>query len=822
MKKFTLNKLFIYLFTIASSIILQINLFATPPDIKIVGGSPANIEDYPYQVALYSIDEEGNLNEFTCGGSIIDRYWILTAAHCVVESAHKKQKIVAAFSKLSEIEQATVYEISDYIIHPQFNMQTVENDIALLRLAYPIDTSNAASKVIRLLTPAEEQQGLIDPGTMATITGWGTTQYMGDQPDQLQVGFLPIISVETANQWFAESAPGSNQVLESMLPAGFEEGGVSGCHGDSGGPLTVKDATNTSVLAGITSWGNVCGAPKQPAVYTRVPYFYSWIMNNSKINTPTEPIYDDFVELHKLYIKDKVYSCGGMNEIGEFLVVNTGKNVLEKFDVEIKIGSDPSNITKTITRTINIEQPLLTGGSKRIPIILEESLENYGMYYIEVHISKPNGVNVQLDKFTENKYFELARPDNLTLNIQFGNIFQAGWTIINAYTGEQVYRKEYNMTSSGKKIDEDICLGEGHYMFYFVGMGTYDFNLAIEHNDTIYNLLWNEEQSFMNFTSFTIPFEPIYDVSLVQGSDLVDNKIKVCDLNEVSDYLDISLINSGTLPAKNLAYKITYEYNMGNNTETYTFIDTLRGTLFAAVQSPLIFEANRLRIGKNKIKIEVLSYDNSDQEIELDDNMLELEFDVEILPKFATIKITPDENYMFYGWSILNQDGEILISKNFESPNQVELDLCLPEGCYYFVPRGFMNQPLSVDTAVVIKDIYGNILLVVKGSEFLNENSFEFCNTISSVKDAINVEELKLYPNPTSRKLNIEFSIFDVEKANISIVNALGHIVHRESVTTKLGNNQLSIDINKLPVGIYSLQLELNNRVLRQKFVVVR
>lgn len=49
------------------------------PDLKIVGGQDANIEDYPYQVSLQF--------QYThlCGGSILDQYFILTAAHCVLE-----------------------------------------------------------------------------------------------------------------------------------------------------------------------------------------------------------------------------------------------------------------------------------------------------------------------------------------------------------------------------------------------------------------------------------------------------------------------------------------------------------------------------------------------------------------------------------------------------------------------------------------------------------------------------------------------------------------------------------------------------------------
>uniref|UniRef100_A0A4W3HHA7 Peptidase S1 domain-containing protein n=1 Tax=Callorhinchus milii TaxID=7868 RepID=A0A4W3HHA7_CALMI len=43
----------------------------------IVGGSDASLGSWPWQVTLYN-----NYNH-VCGGSIIDQFWILTAAHCV-------------------------------------------------------------------------------------------------------------------------------------------------------------------------------------------------------------------------------------------------------------------------------------------------------------------------------------------------------------------------------------------------------------------------------------------------------------------------------------------------------------------------------------------------------------------------------------------------------------------------------------------------------------------------------------------------------------------------------------------------------------------
>lgn len=810
MKKF--NLIIFLLFLILTN--FNIKLYAQQPDVKIVGGSPANIEDYPYQVAIFSVDENGEINEFMCGGSIIDRYWIITAAHCVAEKAHKKQRIVAAFSRISEIENAAVYEISDYILHPEYDGENVENDIALLRLAYPIDTSNIASKVIRILTPEEEQQGLIAPGVMATITGWGTTEYMGEQPDQLQVGFLPIISIETANQWFSETAPGSNTVTESMLPAGYEQGGVSGCHGDSGGPLAVKDATDTYVLAGITSWGNVCGAPKQPAIYTRVPYFYDWIMNNSKINQEFMPTKDNFIELAKIDVKNKVYACGDVPEIGEYLVVNTGRNDLAMFEVTIKIGNNPQNITKVINKTVVIDNPLPTGGSKRFPIHLEGNFD-YGMYYVEVMVSKPNAENVALEKYTENTYFELAKPDILKLSINFGNIMAVGCVIMDMNTMQMAYQKDFNMTASGKKIEEEICLGEGNYYFMMSGMGDYDFKLSIVHNDTTYDLLWNEQQSFFHFTAFSIPFEPNYDGAITTQHTSGD-KLQVCDLNDVSDLLGIMISNNGSLPLKNIKYKITY------NDSPDTEIKTIASSLFAGISNQINLNTDKLRIGYNKIKVEIISYDNFEKDVDIENNSVEIHFEVVQYPKFATLTINGVDEYWQYGWEIRNEQDEIVMSRNMQSPFTVDYDLCLEEGCYYFVPQNPSDYGLDIDTVAVIKDINGNVLLVVTGDEFLSENYFEFCNYITSVEEPAFADDLKLFPNPATNAINLSFHSNINSPVNISVVNTLGNKIYTYKINARMGINHHSIDLNNMPTGVYSLQIEMNNKVISRKFVVVK
>jgi hypothetical protein len=146
---------------------------------------------------------------------------------------------------------------------------------------------------------------------------------------------------------------------------------------------------------------------------------------------------------------------------------NTGKAPLEKFDVTIKIGIDPNNLLNSTTRTIEINNPLPTGGSKRFPIEMSGAFENYGMYWVEVTISKPNGNNIELEKYTDNKYFELAKPNTLNLSLDLGNIMTVGWAILDAETMEQIETKEYNFASSGKKIrGTDLSRRRKLYVLY--------------------------------------------------------------------------------------------------------------------------------------------------------------------------------------------------------------------------------------------------------------------------------------------------------------------------------------------------------------------
>ncbi|XP_024884639.1 chymotrypsin-2-like [Temnothorax curvispinosus] len=222
-------------------------------DPHIVGGTDALVGAHPYMVSLRL------KNSLFCGGSIIAKRYILTAAHCLTRFTDpddlKDVTVHAGTNLLSE--SGDVYKPEAAIIHPDFNLLLIRNDIGLLRLKTDIEYN----KLVQPISVAKTNSVLV--GDPCFLTGWGRLEYLGKIPDKLQKLNLQVYSQLKCKVAFLN-------VRDSHICA-FSQYGQGACHGDSGSPLVAN-----GIQIGLASFVRPC-AVGYPDVYTRTSSFTDWL-----------------------------------------------------------------------------------------------------------------------------------------------------------------------------------------------------------------------------------------------------------------------------------------------------------------------------------------------------------------------------------------------------------------------------------------------------------------------------------------------------------------------------------------------------------------
>ncbi|XP_017111706.2 brachyurin [Drosophila elegans] len=234
-------------------------------DGRIAGGDLAGANQFPYQVGL-SIEEPNDLFSW-CGASLISDRYLLTAAHCV----EKAVAIAYYLGGVKRLEPRQLIRTTDpeVHLHPGWNWETLENDIAVLRL--PEDATLCDSiRPIRL--PGISSSHLSYDYVPAIASGWGR---INDESAALSNTLRYVVRFVESNEdcrFSYSNIQQSNICMDTTS-------GKSTCHGDSGGPLVFEDPTlHTDVLIGITSYGKKSGCTKgYPSVFTRVTAYLDWI-----------------------------------------------------------------------------------------------------------------------------------------------------------------------------------------------------------------------------------------------------------------------------------------------------------------------------------------------------------------------------------------------------------------------------------------------------------------------------------------------------------------------------------------------------------------
>jgi len=241
---------------------------AVPAREKIVGGEESAPDAWPWAVALVRSNNSNAKDGQFCGGTLIKPNWVLTAAHCVSGKVASRIDIVLGRHDL-ETNEGERIRAKRIIAHDEFDMEVLTNDIALIELQKP-------SKQVPLayLTPSLEN--LTQPRTILTVIGYGTASEGADDIP----GTLYQVNVPVVTQQVCQASYSDNEIVDSMLCAGYSKGGKDSCQGDSGGPLVVPDQSGRYFLAGVVSWGDGCARPDKYGVYTRVSKFNNWIEQN--------------------------------------------------------------------------------------------------------------------------------------------------------------------------------------------------------------------------------------------------------------------------------------------------------------------------------------------------------------------------------------------------------------------------------------------------------------------------------------------------------------------------------------------------------------
>ncbi|MGW4398116.1 S1 family peptidase [Amycolatopsis nivea] len=213
----------------------------------VIGGEKASLAQHPY--AVYLVDSHGT--QF-CGGVIVSRTAVATAAHCAATVPVGELSVVAGRED-KRSQDGVVRAVSAAWQHPDFRTPQQGSDIAVLtvRGALPYRPADLARDPSRY--PA---------GTNATVLGWGRIADGGDRSDYLRQAIVPVADDSVCHTAYPEYS------ATSMLCAGYPNGGIDACKGDSGGPLVVGDT-----VVGIVSYGDGCGKPGKPGMYTRVTSF---------------------------------------------------------------------------------------------------------------------------------------------------------------------------------------------------------------------------------------------------------------------------------------------------------------------------------------------------------------------------------------------------------------------------------------------------------------------------------------------------------------------------------------------------------------------
>jgi len=238
------------------------------PTDRIIGGEET--EPHPY-FAILLYQQFGNWKFAGCGATLISNCHLLTAAHCVMDREYPITGLyINAYRPYNSNDRVPFHfsSVEDIFVRSDYDDDLNINDISVIRMETclniteypPIEPANP------FFSPTDGLEvDILGMGRQAEDSASGATK-------TLREAHVPFISPNTCKQYFPD------RITDAMCCAGYANGGVDACQGDSGSGLTYTNPdTSATVVLGIVSWGIGCGRPGFPGVYVKVQYFFFWL-----------------------------------------------------------------------------------------------------------------------------------------------------------------------------------------------------------------------------------------------------------------------------------------------------------------------------------------------------------------------------------------------------------------------------------------------------------------------------------------------------------------------------------------------------------------
>ncbi|XP_072743936.1 chymotrypsin-2-like [Anoplolepis gracilipes] len=230
------------------------------PISQIIGGNDAPNGLYPYQASL----RNSKNNRHFCGGAIISKSYIITAAHCFNNLNHPSDVLVAVGSNYLDAPYI-VHKVANFIRHNGFDNFLHINDIGLIHVVQDIKFNKNIQPIALPTTDSNYDDRYL------VVTGWGRLWADGPNPNHLQEIMVKGYYQKKCNKHY------QNSIVKTQICT-LTTKGEGMCNGDSGSPLVADD-----VLVGLVSFGMLPCGSGFPDVFTRVFYYRTWITSHTGI-----------------------------------------------------------------------------------------------------------------------------------------------------------------------------------------------------------------------------------------------------------------------------------------------------------------------------------------------------------------------------------------------------------------------------------------------------------------------------------------------------------------------------------------------------------